>query len=67
VGNRQQYREHGPNVIFADYTVDSIMRSVQKALSPKFRTMLARAQSPYKGGVVARRTVKAIEQFLSTL
>lgn len=67
VGNRQGNREHGPNVIFVGYDAAAIKKGVQKALSPAFRSSLARKQSPYAGGPVAQRITKVIEQFLRTL
>ncbi|MCF7844229.1 MAG: UDP-N-acetylglucosamine 2-epimerase [Kiritimatiellales bacterium] len=67
VGNRQKYREHGSNVLFADYDSVTIEREITKALSSKFRKSLTHSQSIYKGGAVAKRIAKAIEQFLLTL
>ncbi len=67
VGNRQRGREHGPNVVFVPYQSGAITSGIKKALSPAFRKTLARRPSPYLGGAVADRTVRAIEEFLSTL
>lgn len=64
VGNRQQHREFGSNVLFADYDARSITRGIRKALTLQFRRNL-RKPSPYKGGAVAERIVRAIEDFLS--
>lgn len=67
VGNRQKNREHGPNVIFVEYRAEAIVKGVKKALTPAFRKTLAHRASPYHGGAVAERTVRAIEKFLQTL
>jgi len=67
VGNRQEHREYGPNVIFTTYNADSIMKGVRKALNPTFRRGLSRRPSPYKGGDVSRKIVQHIEKFLVTL
>jgi len=66
IGNRQKHREYGSNVIFVDYNSGTIEKGIIKALSPQFRASLASCKSLYKGGTVAQRTVKAIEQFLQT-
>lgn len=66
VGNRQQHREHGPNVHFVPYKAAAIVAGVQKVLSPAFQAKIARGKSPYKGGAVSQRIVRAIEQFLQS-
>jgi len=66
VGNRQRDREYGSNVIFAPYHADTIAKAIRKAWSPAFRKA-ARHASPYRGGAVANRIVKAIEHFVQTL
>lgn len=67
VGNRQLNRECGPNVVFADYDPRAILKMIEKAASPAFRKSLVRIPSPYRGGAVAKRAVRAIEKFLNTL
>lgn len=67
VGNRQRNRECGPNVVFADYDPRAILKMITKATSPVFRKSLARMPSPYRGGAVAERAVRAIEKFFNTL
>ena len=67
VGNRQQDRECGPNVIFVDYDAGAIAKGIQKATSPAFSKGIAHRPSPYKGGDVSRKIVSRIEIFLTTL
>lgn len=67
VGNRQRNRECGPNVVFADYDPRAILKMIEKAASPAFRKSLVRIPSPYRGGAVAERAVRAIGKFLNTL
>ena len=67
IGARQDGREHGPNVIFTNYDAVAIANAVRRASSSAFHRALGRRSSPYKGGAVAERITKTIEQFLRTL
>lgn len=64
VGDRQQHREAGENVIAATYSATNIRKAIRQALSPSFRRRLRAETSPYQGGPVAKRAAGAIERFL---
>lgn len=67
VGERQDGREHGANVIFTDYDAAAIARAIRRASSPATHTVLRRRPSLYKGGAVAERITRIIEDFIRTL
>lgn len=62
VGNRQLDREHGVNVVHADYGEASIRRAIKKATSSAFRRRIAGMKSPYGDGHAAEKIVRAIEK-----
>lgn len=64
VGNRQKGREHGANVIFSEYDIDEILKSIKKAMSKHFRGRISREECPYFDGDVSSKIVKSIQQFI---
>ncbi|TSC57549.1 MAG: UDP-N-acetyl-D-glucosamine 2-epimerase, UDP-hydrolysing [Candidatus Peregrinibacteria bacterium Greene0416_62] len=67
IGNRQQHREHGSNVLFSGYDADAIVQTIDKVLSPAFRRKMLKHPSPYRGGAVAARMIQTVEQFVQSL
>ena len=65
VGNRQDGREAGPNVIRAGYRPERIVSALKKAQSPAFIKKIKKLSSIYRGGEVSGRITHAIEQFLT--
>lgn len=65
IGNRQQGRELGPNVITTDYDPKNILRSVARAESLFFANKLKKSTSPYFGGTVAQKCATLIVNFVA--
>ena len=60
VGFRQQGREHAKNVLNADPMAASILKQVETATSPSFRSSLAGMTNPYGDGRAAERMVEVL-------
>ncbi len=50
IGKRQEQREHGDNVIFAENDKDKIKEAIKKALSSEFRKKVQNCYNPYGNG-----------------
>jgi hypothetical protein len=61
VGDRQQGRERGDNVIEADPSVAAVRSAIERGLDPAFRAGLS-GRSPYGDGHAAPRIVDALLQ-----
>lgn len=64
VGNRQKGRERGGNVLEAYYDSREISRTVEKALTPKFRRYCRRGRNPYGDGRASKVIVHVIEKMI---
>ena len=62
VGDRQAGRERGANVVDVGYDEASIRRGIARAMSPTFRSRVARGVSPYGDGHAAEKIVRVLEQ-----
>ncbi|HYK35474.1 UDP-N-acetylglucosamine 2-epimerase [Alloacidobacterium sp.] len=60
VGMRQQGREHGPNVLHAQPSVESILDKIQEAQSPAFLQTIKGMTNPYGDGHAADRIVRVL-------
>jgi UDP-N-acetylglucosamine 2-epimerase (non-hydrolysing)/GDP/UDP-N,N'-diacetylbacillosamine 2-epimerase (hydrolysing) len=60
IGIRQRGREHGPNVLNAEPTVEDILDKVRTAQDPAFRASLEGTQNPYGDGHSADRIVEVL-------
>lgn len=61
VGRRQLGRVRGVNVIDVEPTSDAIVKGIQTALDPSFRTSCKEATNPYGDGKASPRIVDALE------
>ncbi len=62
IGNRQEGRTAGDNVIHCGYGSDAILAAVLKALSPGFRETAARRINPYGKGDASRRILNVLRE-----
>jgi len=65
VGNRQNDRERGKNVIHCDYDGKSIKAALAKMESKDFRELCKKAKSPYGNGAMNKLVVKITEQVIN--
>ena len=65
IGDRQKGRLMADSVICCEPTQASIEKAVEKALSPEFRKIAAKAINPYGDGKTSMKIVKIIKEFLS--
>ncbi|OGN10632.1 MAG: UDP-N-acetyl-D-glucosamine 2-epimerase, UDP-hydrolysing [Candidatus Yanofskybacteria bacterium RIFCSPHIGHO2_02_FULL_41_11] len=65
VGNRQNDRERGENVIHCDYDGKSIKTALAKVESKSFQKLYKKARSPYGNGTMDKLVVKITEQVIS--
>jgi UDP-hydrolysing UDP-N-acetyl-D-glucosamine 2-epimerase len=61
VGNRQQGRLQGPNVINVGYSPEEIDRGIREAIDPAFRASLAEQRNPYGDGGAADRIISMLK------
>tara|TARA_B100000212_G_C27384127_1_gene538430 strand:- start:5905 stop:7038 length:1134 start_codon:yes stop_codon:yes gene_type:complete len=57
IGIRQQGRVQGENVINCEYNIESIIQSINKALSENFKNGLASSKNPYGDGKSSKRII----------
>ena len=62
IGTRQANRVRGKNVIDCTYSVDSISKSLQVAMSSTFKTSLEDLENPYGDGYSSSRIVSILEE-----
>ncbi|MFQ6029780.1 MAG: UDP-N-acetylglucosamine 2-epimerase [Dehalococcoidia bacterium] len=62
IGNRQQGRTRGPNVIDVGYHRDHIIQGIKQATSPEFRSAVAGQPNPYGDGHAAKVIVKRLQE-----
>jgi len=60
IGNRQQGRVRGKNVIDVGYTPTEISAGIEKATSKEFRDSLSGMMNPYGDGHAAERIVEKL-------
>ena len=63
IGNRQNGRACGINVINVDYDEKKIEKAIKKAISKEFTILAKNAESPYGGGEVSKKIIRVIEKF----
>ncbi len=62
IGNRQEDRECGQNVIHVGYNTAGIQTAIRTALSPKFKDICKKVNHPYGRGRAGLKIVTAIEE-----
>jgi len=62
VGNRQQGRIHGPNVIDTPCRHDDVLKAIVRATDPEFRHQIAQMKNPYGEGRAAEVIVRTIKE-----
>ena len=62
IGNRQKGRLMADNIIQADYSVESIYNSIQKAMSNEFREKVKYTKSLYGEGNTSKEIVKVLKE-----
>ena len=67
IGNRQNGREAGANVIHTGYTEREIKFAINKALTKSFKAKARRSRSPYGSGDVSGRIVKILERHFNLI
>lgn len=65
IGERQQGREHGKNVIHTPYDANKIAASIKKAISPSFRKRCLHPQNPYGDGRAGKAIADIIARVIS--
>lgn len=60
IGNRQQGRLQGMNVINVSYESTAILAGIQRAITPQFKAQLADKPNPYGNGTAAKQIVKVL-------
>jgi len=65
IGNRQKGRLIPRNVICASGSIDSISKSIKKALSQKFKSSLLHMNNPYNKGGAAKKIVRVLSNLKS--
>jgi UDP-hydrolysing UDP-N-acetyl-D-glucosamine 2-epimerase len=61
IGNRQQGRERGANVIDAAHDLDSIRSAVGTAFEPGFRELCTKAPNPYGQGSTSSQIISVLK------
>jgi UDP-N-acetylglucosamine 2-epimerase (non-hydrolysing)/GDP/UDP-N,N'-diacetylbacillosamine 2-epimerase (hydrolysing) len=61
IGNRQDGRIRGPNVVDVDYKRTSILEGINKALDPAFRELLQGIPNPYGSGTASEKIVEVLK------
>lgn len=62
IGNRQQGRLQGQNVINVDYDRSSILAGIRQATSASFKAALANTKNPYGDGTAAEQIVDVLRR-----
>lgn len=62
IGRRQHERVQGANVINADFTIESCVQAIQKAISADFRKSLMAMKNPYGDGHSAERILNILSK-----
>lgn len=62
IGNRQKGRECGNNVIHVGYDFISIMKAINKAMTPEFLAVCWRSKHPYGRGAAGQKIIGIIEK-----
>lgn len=65
VGNRQNDRERGKNVIHCNYDEKSVKGAVARAMSFGFNKICQRARSPYGDGTMDKKVVEILEKVIN--
>lgn len=65
VGNRQNDRERGKNVIHCDYDGKSIKAALAKVESKNFHEFCQKAKSPYGNGMMDKKIIKILERLIN--
>lgn len=62
IGNREEGRMRGINVIDVGYDKENIVNGIKRAISPAFKAKLKKCVNPYGDGQSAKRIVDALEK-----
>ncbi len=65
IGDRQKGREHGKNVLHSSTEMADIKHSIQKALSPEFKSSLKDCVNPYAGSDDGKNSLRIKEKIKS--
>lgn len=65
IGDRQQSRLHGQNVVFADYSTIDIEAAIDKVLNDKeFKAEVAMKNNPYGDGKSAKKVIDVLSEII---
>ena len=64
LGNRQKNRFHGKNVIHSSFELNDIKKSINKALSKKFKKKMSKIKNPFFKKNTSKEIVKILNNYL---